>query len=147
MDTAIAHFKFIRAESAVVMDAQKKGAFDAEKYKAAASARGDSDPDRWLYRAHPDWIIERPLPGAVVAMENLLPDARQVQFALPQIRVVADYTLSGRTGQRDLIPQLLLLLPEEKRFYLVYRLPFNFDPNDAKERAFRLRVEQGWFVA
>ena len=136
-DTAIAHFKFVRAESAKVMDAQKRGGFDAEKYKADAAARGNEDPDRWLYRAHADWIIERPAAGAVVAMENLLPDVRQLQFALPQLRIVADYMLSGREGQRDLMPQVLVLLPEEKRFCLIYRMPFTFDPAKAEQRAHR----------
>ena len=144
MDTAIAHFKFVRAESVRVMDAQRKGGFDTEKYEADAAVRNDADPDRWIYRAHPDWIIDRPLAGAVVAMENLLPDAGQLQFALPQLRIGADYTLSGRYGQRDLMPQTLVLLPEEKRFYLVYRMPFTFDPTKADERAFRLRIESGW---
>jgi hypothetical protein len=30
----------------------------------------------WRYRAHPDWIIDCPAAGAVVAIENLLPDVR-----------------------------------------------------------------------
>lgn len=144
MDTAIAHLKFIRAESAKVMDMEKRGAFDVERYKADAAARDDGDPDRWYYRAHPNWIIERPASGAVVSLENLLPNAKQLQFALPQLRIVADYTIAGRDGRRDLVPQVLVLLPEEKRFYLVYRLPFTFDPQDSRERAFRMRVEQGW---
>jgi hypothetical protein len=147
MDTAISHFKFVRAESAKVMEAQNKGGFDAEKYMADAAARGKDDPDRWLYRAHPDWIIDRPGAGAAVVMENLLPDVRQLQFALPQLRVVADYTLSGREGKRDLLPQVLVLLPEEKRFYMIYRMPFTFDPAQAEQRAFRLRIEPGWLPA
>jgi hypothetical protein len=146
MDTAIAHFRFVRSESAKVMEAQKKGGYTAEKYKAEAAAQGKDDPDRWLYRAHPDWIIQRPVAGAIVAMENLLPEVRQIQFALPQLRIVADYTLSGRAGKRDLMPQLLVLLPEEKRFCLVYRAPFTFDPAQAEERAFRLRIEPGWLA-
>jgi hypothetical protein len=145
-DTAIAHLKFIRSESAKVLEAQKKGQYDADAYQKELEARKNDDPDGWLYRAHPDWLIERPPAGALITMENLLPDARQLRFALPQLRVVADYTLAGRQGQRDLIPQVLVLLPEEKRFYLVYRMPFNFDPKDAQGRACRLRIEQGWLA-
>jgi hypothetical protein len=144
MDTAIAQLKLIRSESARVLEDQKKGSYNAQRYRSEMEKRGSDDPDCWLYRAHPEWIIDRPQPAAPIAMENLLPDARQLQFPLPQLRVVADYTLAGRQGQRDLALQVLVLLPEEKRFYLVYRTPFTFDPSKAEGRAFRLRIEQGW---
>jgi hypothetical protein len=36
---------------------------------------------------------------------------------------------------------------EEQRFYLVYRLPFNFEPSPATERSFRLRTAAGWLSA
>jgi hypothetical protein len=144
MDTAIAHFRFIRSESARVLEMHKKGEFRADKYQSDARTQASTDPDRWFYRAHPNWIIDRPMPGATITMENLLAETTCLQFALPQLRIVADYTLSGRTGQRDLTPQVLVLLPEEKRLFLVYRMPFTFDPKAASSRAFRLRLESGW---
>jgi hypothetical protein len=57
---------------------------------------------------------------------------------------VADYVLGGRSGTRELVPQLLMLLPEARRFYLVYRASFTMEVQPEIERAFRLRLAEGW---
>lgn len=97
------------------------------------------------HRAHPDWIIDLPPPGAVVAMKGLTPDRGSLAFELPRVRVIADYVVGDRTGARELAPQLLMLLPEERRFYLVFRSTFMVDLTPDMERSFRLRLEEGWF--
>jgi hypothetical protein len=38
-----------------------------------------------------------------------------------------------------------MLLPEERRFYLVFRSTFMVDLTPEMERSFRLRIEEGWF--
>jgi hypothetical protein len=97
------------------------------------------------YRAHPDWVIPIPKAAPKVRMENLLESTRVLEFTLPGLSVVADYTINGRQGSRPMVPLTLVLLPDQGRFYIVYRLPFqfNFEPGD--ERGFRLRIDQTWF--
>jgi hypothetical protein len=148
-ESAIAFLNVIKAQTAAVAELQQHGGYTPEKFQKQqeAKARQEGDPDLWLYRAHPDWVIALPQPAAIVRMENLLPGAPLVEFRLPRLRVIADYTLYGRIGQRDLRPQILVLLPEEQRLYMVYRLPFNFEPGPAHERSFRLRTADGWLLA
>jgi hypothetical protein len=148
-ESAIAFLNVIKAQTAAVAQMQQQGGYTPEKFQKQqeAKAQEGEDPDLWLYRAHPDWVIALPQAAAIVRMENLLPGAPMVEFRLPQFRVIADYTIHGRQGQRDLRPQILVLLPEEQRFHLVYRLPFNFEPSPAAERSFRLRTAAGWLSA
>ena len=100
--------------------------------------------EQLYHRAHPDWIIELPRPQAIVTMHGLTPEGRWA-FMLPQVRVLADYTLGDRQGCRELAPQLLVLLPEEQRCYLVYRSSFTVETQPDQERSFRLRLDHGWF--
>ncbi len=104
------------------------------------------DPDATFFRAHSDLVLSLPAPGAHVRLENLLPDVPVIEFALPTLRVVADYVIYGRTGERDLRPYALVLLPDEAAFYLCYGVPFTFEKGPASERAFRLRTASGWFT-
>ena len=96
------------------------------------------------FRAHPDWIIERPDAGARIAMQGLHLH-EQAPFALPRLRVLADYVVEPHSGCQELKPHTLVLLPEDSRFYLVYRFVFNFDYQPASDRALRLRLEPGWY--
>jgi hypothetical protein len=146
-DSAIAFLNIIKAHTTTVARLQREGRYSPENFSKEVEAAGEDDPDLWLYRAHPDWVIPLPPAAALVRMENLMADAPLVQFALPQLRVIADYVIYGRQGTRDLRPQILVLLPEEQRFYLVYRLAFNFQPGPAHERSFRLRTAPGWLTA
>ncbi|HUN80811.1 MAG TPA: hypothetical protein VMV81_04800, partial [Phycisphaerae bacterium] len=66
-------------------------------------------------------------------------------FPLPALRLVADYVAGEKSGARELAPHLLMLLPEEKRFYIVYRTAFTMVVQPESERGFRLRLENGWF--
>jgi hypothetical protein len=99
--------------------------------------------DGVFHRAHPDWIIPLPAREALITLEGLRPGGH-VAFRLPALQVFADFVVGDRSGTRKLVPQLLVLLPEEMRCYLVYRHVFNltFQPGD--ERGMRLRTAEGW---
>ncbi len=97
-----------------------------------------------FHRAHPDWVIEIPPAGTEVRLKGLSPEG-DILFKLPEVRVYADYILGERTGKRELAPQMLVLLPDEKRFYMVFRHVFPFVPEPEKERSMRLRIEEGWY--
>lgn len=96
-----------------------------------------------LHRASPDWIIDVPPRRSRVVLEGLSPHG-PLAFRLPALQVLVDYVAGERTGTRELAPQMLLLLPEEQRFCMIYRHVFNvaYEPNT--ERCMRLRLARGW---
>ena len=96
------------------------------------------------HRAHPMWVIAVPPAGATIALHGLSPDGELVSFRLPALRVFADYVVGARTGTCELAPQLLVLLPEDRRFYVVFRHSYTF-AYPSGERSMRLRVEDGWW--
>ena len=63
---------------------------------------------------------------------------------MTKLSVAADFTFGDVTGTRILQPQMLVLLPEEERFYLVYRRTFQLAPHSGIECSFRLRLENAW---
>lgn len=96
-----------------------------------------------LHRAHPDWVLERrPPAGAAVRLEGFRPEG-PLAFELPCLRVLFDYAVGDRRGTRELAPQALVLLPEERAFTLVYRHLFGV-PLERGERSARVRIEEGW---
>ena len=97
------------------------------------------------YRAHPDWVIPLPEAAPKLRLENLLVGTPLLELSIPDFGIVADYTINGRIGRRSLMPHTLVLLPDQQRFYVVYRLPFNFLFQSGDEREFRLRIEPKWF--
>jgi hypothetical protein len=97
------------------------------------------------YRAHPDWVIPVPTAAPTIRLENLLSKVPVLEMSMPDFSVVADYTVNGRIGRRSLMPHTLVLLPDEWRFYVVYRLPFNFQFQPGDERELRLGTEPKWF--
>ena len=97
------------------------------------------------YRAHPDWVIPLPPTAPRLRLENLIPATPVLEISVPEFGVVADYTVDGRVSRRRLMPHTLVLLPDRARFYVVYRLPFNFQFHPGDEREFRLRTEPKWF--
>lgn len=143
-DTSIALLATLRRERARASAHGREPQRDGGSAPAAAHAE---DVDQALYRAHSDWVIDLPPPGASLCLENLLPDAPVLKLALPELRVIADYVVYDRLGECELRPHALVLLPDEYKFYLVYRLAFQFEPGPASERAFRLRTASGWFTA
>ncbi|WP_437876007.1 DUF2169 family type VI secretion system accessory protein [Sorangium sp. So ce513] len=101
--------------------------------------------DGAYHRAHPQWLIALPAARSQVTMTGLTPRPEPLSFALPAVRVLVDYVSGLRTGTRELRPHALVLLPEERRFYLVFRHAFTYEYPSA-ERSMRLRVERGgWY--
>ncbi|HEY0138620.1 MAG TPA: DUF2169 domain-containing protein [Nannocystis sp.] len=106
-------------------------------------------PDEMLqvvyHRAHPDWVLPVPPSEASVTLRGMTTRGTW-SFRLPRLQVFADYELGERTGTRELEPHLLMLLPEESRFYLVYRHFFTMEVRRGMRRSFRLRLAEGWNV-
>ena len=97
-------------------------------------------------RATPKCGFPAPDAGAPVVLAGLTPESR-ASFELPRLRVLGDASFGDETGAHELIPQLLVLLPEEKRFYIVYRCVFPVPFVEGEERSMRLRLDEGWFWA
>ncbi|WP_438033563.1 DUF2169 family type VI secretion system accessory protein [Sorangium sp. So ce204] len=112
----------------------------------AGSAPGLPELGEGAYhRAHPQWVIALPPARSTVTMTGLTPGPEPLSFALPAVRIFVDYVSGIRTGTRELRPHALVLLPEERRFYLVFRHAFTYEYPSA-ERSMRLRVERGgWY--
>lgn len=144
-DIAVNQLHTIRRETARVAELKRRNRVDPDQVRQDAEDDPVSDPDTGHYRAHSDLVIDMPPLDAVVRLENLLPDAPAIEFSLPRLRLIADYVIYGRQGERALRPYELVLLPEEKAFYLVYGMSFTFERGPATERAFRLRTALGWF--
>jgi hypothetical protein len=102
-------------------------------------------PQVVAYRAHPDWVVPLPKTAPKIRLENLVESARLLELTMPELSLVADYTIDGRIGSRPMLPQTLVLLPDQARFYVVYRLPFQFAFQPGSERSIRLRMEPRWF--
>lgn len=95
-------------------------------------------------RATLDCGLSAPAGGATVLLEGLHSQP-QISFQLPSLRVFADVAFGDETGAHELVPQLLVLLPEEMRFYLVFRSVFPVPYDVGEERSARLRLDDGWF--
>ena len=144
-DIAVNHLALIRRESAKARAGQTGSVFEVPPAADRAAHDPVADPDEGQYQAHSDWVIDTPAAGARVRLEHLLPEAQVVEFPVPPLRVIADYEIYGRAGERELRPVMLVLLPDERAFYIVYASNFSFERGPATERAFRLRTATGWY--
>lgn len=97
-----------------------------------------------LRQAHPCWRIDRPREGARVDLMGMLATG-SLTFALPSLRVVADYVIGDRHGVRELAPQSLLIVANDGRICILYRSTFRVGYEVGVERGFRLRLESGWY--
>mgnify|MGYP001360616789 CR=1 FL=1 len=111
-------------------------------------AVGDSDPayvdPRLYHRAHPSWVVRTPPPGAEVRMEGIAEHER-VSFPLPKLSVWADWLVGADGGAFELRPQLMVILANQDRFYIVYRWASWIPFRKGDERCVRLRTEEGWY--
>ncbi|MBK8940778.1 MAG: DUF2169 domain-containing protein [Polyangiaceae bacterium] len=95
------------------------------------------------HRAAPEWVLDAAPPaGTPIVLEGVTPEGR-VELALPGLEVGFDYVIGGRAGSRQLALQAMVMLPEERRFYLVYRLPFQIEAPTGEERMGRLTIKKG----
>lgn len=105
------------------------------------------DEERMLeivyHRAHPDWILPVPEAEAAVSLTGMT-ERGQWRLRLPSLRVLADWEVGAATGTFDLTPQLLMLLPDESRIYVVYRHFEILEMAPDAQRSLRIRVEKGW---
>lgn len=93
-----------------------------------------------LRSAADEWVIDPPAPATRVAIEGMSPEGT-IAFAFPALEVVVDYAMGGRRGSLTLQPRQLVLLPEERRFYILYRTMFRMQYAPEEERSMRLRVK------
>ncbi|MCB9681138.1 MAG: DUF2169 domain-containing protein [Alphaproteobacteria bacterium] len=91
-------------------------------------------------RGHPCWELPAQAPGTAVSLTGMTAQGWW-GFCLPDLRLEADYVLGDRRGTRALTPQGLVLLPEEGRFTLTWRMVFTMAPEAGEERCLRLRCE------
>jgi hypothetical protein len=140
-DIAVSQLARIRRETARARTAPPS----IDAVEAESAPHPTDDPDEAIYQAHSDWVIAIPPAGARIRLDHLLPDAPTLELRLPQLRVIADYVIYGRMGERELRPTMLVLLPDERAFYIVYTSSFTFERGPAHERAFRLRTASGWY--
>lgn len=91
-------------------------------------------------RAVPQLVFEEAPLGQPVRLTGCRPEG-DFSFVLPKTVPVMDYVLGERRGSRALTPQVLVLLPEERRFYIVYRHFFRMRAAEGEERSARLRFE------
>lgn len=103
--------------------------------------RGVSDLHRGFYRSAREMVLPAAPLGARVRVSGVRPTG-DWGFAIPPGEVFADYVLGDRTGTKPLVPQMLVLLPEQSRFYVVYRMDFRMRVRERDERSFRLRWER-----
>jgi len=96
--------------------------------------------DSALWRATPGGVMDAPPKEAEVVLEGLTPHGR-VAFQLPTPSVSADYVVGEDQGVLQLQPQVLVLLPDERRFYLVFRHCFTLFFQEGQERSMRLRAD------
>jgi len=100
-----------------------------------------------FHRAHPDWVLPAIPPArTLVTVEGATRDGRW-SFTLPALQVWLDVLAEGREQRIEAVPQLLVLLPEERTFHLVYRAFFAVAPPGQGTRAARLRLGDGWSAA
>ena len=93
-------------------------------------------------RAHPSLDLDIQLaPGMAVIMDGLYPEGA-LQFNVPQWDIGADVLLNDKWVGVRLRPDTLVLLPEEKRFYIVYRFNFNYEYIAGTERTVRLTCRE-----
>lgn len=97
-----------------------------------------------FHRAHPDWVLPRlPPASTTVTAEGVTPEGRW-SFALPALQVWLDIVAEGKEQQVQAMPQMLVLLPEERTFHLIFRAFFSVPNPAGGERSARLRLAEGW---
>lgn len=91
-------------------------------------------------RAHPTLDLSRdPEPDAEVCLNGMTPEG-ELRFRLPAWQVEAEILTGDAQGKGELRPDTLVILPEERRFYLVYRTRFSFSYRPQEQRSIRLSV-------
>jgi hypothetical protein len=114
-----------------------------DQVKAGRTPTAQETVNRAYHRAHPDWIIPVPPPATRIVMIGLTP-SQLLRFNLPCQRPVVDILRGSDVLAQPLVPQMLVLLPEQMRFYIVYRTVLLLDCAKGEERSARVRIEEAW---
>ena len=93
------------------------------------------------YACHPDLLLDVPAAGTPVVASGVRPLDEPFSFRIPNVRIWADHIVGRHRGTRELRLETLVLLPEERRFYMVLRHAFTVPYRPEEERAMRVRVE------
>jgi hypothetical protein len=104
---------------------------------------GTSVRSALFHRAHPDWVISVPPVEAVVVADGLTAEG-PFAFAIQKLRVLVDWIIHKEHGTSELVPQMLVILPDQKRYYLVFRCLVDVAFHPEVERSVRLRLAEGW---
>jgi hypothetical protein len=94
-------------------------------------------------QAHPDWVIPLPDRLPMIELTGVVPFETAV-FLLPDVQPIADVLQGSTVSPHALKPRMLVLLPEELRFYVVYQVTLSMHYEPGVERGVRLRLEHGW---
>ncbi len=117
----------------------------ADRMSKKLAATPEQGPPQVVgYRAHPDWVIPAPASAPRLRLENLVEGCPVLDLQVPDFGLVADTTVNRRLGSRPLLPHTLVLQPDQGRFTITFRMPFNFQFEPGDERELRLRVEPKW---
>ena len=103
------------------------------------------DRNRVNSRAASEWRLPIPNARTRVSLLGMTSDG-ELSFELPEVRFLIDYIFGEKEGTTELIPQRLMLLPEERRFYLLFKDFFSFSFIEEMERCIRVRMEEGWYT-
>lgn len=95
-------------------------------------------------RAHPDWVIDTPQEHAVIVAEGMLPYGEIFAFRLPRARVRLEVAVEKQIHETEVHPRALILLPEERRFCLLFSGSTRFAYAEDEYRIARLVAERGW---
>lgn len=93
-----------------------------------------------FHRAVPEWVIARPEDGAEVVLTGLDP-AGEVRFALPTLRVLADFDVGGARTTVALSAQTMVILGEKRTVTVTYRARVHLRRVEEVEKSVRMRVE------
>jgi len=99
-----------------------------------------------LHRAHPDWIIPVPVKGADVQLYGMTEPGKW-GFSLPELQVIMDVYVGAHERPIDLYPSGLILMPDIRKFTLVYRGAVDYRYREHEIRTARLRTEKSWRTA
>jgi hypothetical protein len=92
-------------------------------------------------RASPGLVLTQLHPGEKVVLRGMCPDS-EFSFAIPDWRVSALCRVGSQHEEQQAAPDTLVILPEERRFYLVYRFWFDFLFKPGVSRAVRLQADR-----
>lgn len=95
-----------------------------------------------FHRAADEWVLpQKPAPNCKVVLDGLLRERPHLELTLPAPSVKLDVSVGDDSAALSVSPQMLVLLPEALKFYVVYRVMFRMRHVPTDARSARLRIE------